>query len=106
MSDERLALAMTTPSDQFWARQHENRDPFHINQQGELVFAGIMLASAAQRHRLAALCLYGQPFGFNDFHPALLRTVADTIERYDDERAEELRWLALRIAALLPPEGK
>lgn len=61
----------------------------------------------AECHALAALCLYQQSFGFKPFHVALLRVVADTIEPIgEDERAEELRWLAARIAALLPPEER
>ena len=58
-------------------------------------------------HATAALCLYDQPFGFNSVHVALLHIVADDRDRLsgDDERADELRHLADRIAALLPPDA-
>ena len=57
-------------------------------------------------HAVAALCLHGQSFGFTAFHVALLHVVADARDEIfgDDERAEELRHLADKIAALLPPD--
>ena len=45
----------------------------------------------ADRHGLAALCLYGQPFGFTWDDVAML----EDLDRPD---------LASRIAALLPPK--
>jgi hypothetical protein len=61
-----------------------------------------------KRHAIAALALLGQPFGFTRFDVETLRGAAATI---DDEwglgwRSEcaDLRRLAARISALLPPE--
>lgn len=69
------------------------------------------------RHALAALCLHGQPFGFDQDDVELLRTVAAGIEahpRTDGTTYGELQVtetavrslvesLADRIQALLPP---
>lgn len=53
-------------------------------------------------HTLAALCLYGQPFGFTQEEVTALRESAE-----DDHAAYEhhatLRSLAAKLAALLPP---
>lgn len=70
-------------------------------------------SAPADRHALAALCLYGQPFGFDAID---LASVGWAIRRLDKMlRAEgvefpasvlelqQLRSLASRIAALLPP---
>jgi hypothetical protein len=86
----------------------------------------------AKRHGLAALCLYGQPFGFTQEDVAELRDVAESWEqeaaisdehqggagaRDDDRgmwgknaeacrrRAAINRSIADRLAALLPPLG-
>ena len=54
------------------------------------------------RHGLAALCLYGQSFGFTRADvDALLYTLDDASKCGTDD---ELRSIAARIAALLPPE--
>lgn len=58
------------------------------------------------RHRMAALCLYGQPFGFTREDVAQLHDWAYGCEEYGDRRSVPiLRSLAARIAALLPPEA-
>lgn len=85
-----------------------------------------------QRHGVAALCLYGQPFGFTHEDVDALRTLADEFEqeakmseaehfvgagaRSDDggiwrknaescrRRGAELARIADRITALLPPK--
>jgi hypothetical protein len=49
---------------------------------------------------LAALALYGQPFGFTHEDVVLLRSSSWDVE----EGGEALRMLASRIKALLPPE--
>lgn len=70
-----------------------------------------------ERHALAALCLYQQPFGFthedvalldrlnrdNDWQPGDARGVIDTSITPEDTL--RLRSLASRIASLLPPTG-
>lgn len=63
-------------------------------------------------HALAALCLYGQPFGFNAIDVEFLNERADAAEAYGRdlmndramESAEKFRALAARIEALLPPD--
>lgn len=57
------------------------------------------LAADADRHALAALALYGQPFGFTHYDVRLLRHAAE----YAKPSHPELFGLADRIAALLPP---
>lgn len=57
------------------------------------------------RHKLAALCLHGQPFGFTREDVAVLREFrqASVYEVSDDEK-DACDDLADRIEALLPPE--
>ena len=58
-------------------------------------------------HKVAALCLHNQPFGFHREDVANIRDAL--IFKYrepDDERNEQLESLADRIEALLPPEDK
>lgn len=59
------------------------------------------------RHKLAALCLYQQPFGFTREDVRMVTVMAEDCERvgiYPDSTAF-WRSLADRIAALLPPEA-
>jgi hypothetical protein len=60
-------------------------------------------------HAAAAMALYGQSFGFGHDDVAVLLSEASLHERHgtldDVRRATRLRHLAVRIAALLPPEG-
>lgn len=56
-------------------------------------------------HWLAALNLYGQPFGFTRENVHLLRGMADAPRAYEKD-TDWMRSLADRIEALLPPEGK
>lgn len=62
---------------------------------------------AERPHALAALALHGQPFGFTWEDVDALRRCADAIEGADggyfDAGSEDLRAVADRIAALLPP---
>lgn len=88
-----------------------------VRLQGLLVEDGSSPTSiglVSQRHALAALCLYGQPFGFTREDLQLLREEVEPAacdravypeehERVSKEFAH-LRNLADRIAALLPPE--
>lgn len=64
-------------------------------------------------HKLAALCLHNQPYGFTHEDVKLCRLAATGFLSHhewgepsasDRDAARELRSLASRIAALLPPE--
>lgn len=63
------------------------------------------------RHALAALALYGQPFGFTRADVLALIDAAESIQDEfgsrdkRDSRAVKLDAITARIAALLPPEG-
>ena len=59
--------------------------------------------SANQRHRLAALALVGQPFGFLHSDVATCLGVIDQMAMPDAGTEAQLRSLASRIASLLPP---
>jgi hypothetical protein len=56
-------------------------------------------------HAVAAMALYGQPFGFDFTDRDRLREIADEIDRrgLPDAWSDRLRDVAARIAALLPP---
>lgn len=58
------------------------------------------------RHAIAALCLYGQPFGFTREDVELLRELANDEESplWPGRYGDEFNNLADRIEALLPPE--
>lgn len=58
-------------------------------------------------HRLAAVYLYGQPFGFTWEDVDAMRFAAHIIvdARGVGEESDALRDIAARIAALLPPRG-
>ncbi len=59
------------------------------------------------RHALAALCLYGQPFGFDATDLRLLNAVAGGIADMVGDthpEVEALRVVAAKVRALLPPE--
>ena len=63
--------------------------------------------AGADRHALAALCLHDQPFGFTREYVDTLRKVireASVYEVGDDEK-DDMRSIADRIEALLPPEA-
>lgn len=64
------------------------------------------------RHALVAIGLYGQPFGFTHEDAGLLNTMANYYDMMTREvvratseptEGQQLRSLACRIAALLPP---
>ena len=61
-------------------------------------------------HRMAAMCLYRQPFGFTREDIATLKQAIDDVSNVDvwgsvyDEQLDALRSLLGRITALLPPE--
>lgn len=62
--------------------------------------------NAKDRHALAALCLYEQPFGFTQEEVTRLREEADSAESWypgGPGSHDWLRALAAKIAALLPP---
>jgi len=54
-----------------------------------------------EEHKLAALALYGQPFGFTREDVEILRG----LDRYSDVYDERLYGFISRIEALLPPEA-
>lgn len=62
------------------------------------------------RYKLAALCLYQQPFGFTREDVVTLeewsRPMADSGNVFAQIEAEHIRQIAARIAALLPPEDR
>lgn len=58
----------------------------------------------AERHKLAALCLWGTPQGFSYDDYLFLMQVAQDHRPQRPRRAEHLERIAARIAALLPPE--
>lgn len=60
-------------------------------------------ATVAYRHRMAALALHGQPFGFTREDVRLLSGLGTALTNYHGIVAVES--LMGRIAALLPPEG-
>lgn len=76
------------------------------------------LGKGIERHKLAALCLYGQPFGFTREDTETLRHLLASCD-FDDcgppgasyrstrRQAEcsRLEFIAARIEALLPPAG-
>ena len=82
--------------------------PLRVFVAHELGDSGAFWQKPATEHQAAALCLHGQPFGFTWIHVRILRSSADLVEEiggghYHTE-AGELRNIADRIEALLPPE--
>jgi len=67
----------------------------------------VPIAYEGDFHALAALALYGQPFGFTEGDVNLLRLAAQMEEEcFGDERgARHFTSIADRIAALLPPHA-
>ena len=61
------------------------------------------LAADADRHALAALALYGQPFGFDRSDLWYLRQLQDEGIVRMGEMRDWLTGFATRVAALLPP---
>lgn len=61
-------------------------------------------AETLSRHEAAARALHGQPFGFTWADVRLLRSLISFAPYAFSEHAEQLRSIATRIAALLPPE--
>lgn len=62
---------------------------------------------SAERHELAALCLYGQPFGFTREDVTALAVAADELMIDNDvQTAICIEDIRQRIEALLPPEGQ
>lgn len=96
--------ALTTDE---WKRREfgfETWGRVHLHEDGALEVRDSVnqpaLLRGEERHRIAALALYGQPFGFTQADVELLRDLEDAP---DDQRlaVEPLR---KRIEALLPPE--
>ena len=87
-----------------WADPEHNvrRDGFWLYEPGQMCLVvgadkkGVSIEEL--RHAVAALTLYGQPFGFTREHVTILRTCALEFSEYG------LHDIADRIAALLPPE--
>jgi hypothetical protein len=67
---------------------------------GALVDPGIHQSITGPPHEIAALALYGQPFGFTREDVELLRNIV----RFVPDVPRRIHDLADRIAALLPPE--
>lgn len=67
------------------------------------------LVQGQKLHAVAAMALYGQPFGFTHEDVRLLRSDLQVPVAHGwsgaADRAHRLENLAQRIAALLPPEG-
>lgn len=113
---DRIEAALTPEEwGRIWYVQRENLEldgtpPFCIDQFG----SGVTIHNPKTLHTLAALCLYGQPFGFTQEDLAYL-TAAIADQRVIGERSSGLHRanaprmlaglesLASRIAALLPP---
>lgn len=71
---------------------------------GSLTKGFAAIEQPMMRHALAALALYGQPFGFTREDIAMVRGGAVAMdERNDTEGRDHLLRLAERIEALLPP---
>lgn len=68
---------------------------------GALCVSGEHMFNSADRHALASLALHEQSFGFTHDDCALLRSIARS-----SYESIELRDLADRIEALLPPREK
>lgn len=64
------------------------------------------IPNAKANHQIAAVCLYGEPFGFTRKDVDLLREEARCCRDHWNQRLAALFFdeLADRIAALLPPE--
>lgn len=69
-------------------------------------FGNDMPNSPAEWHKLAALALHGQPFGFTHEDVSMIRRVATDVLSVDRTkgRSNRLNALADRIATLLPSE--
>lgn len=74
-------------------------DPFSFRS-GHGEYSDSLSVKPERRHTLAALALYGQPFGFTREDVEMLRSAAEIPGR------DDLHDLAARIEALLPPEGR
>lgn len=95
MSDQRVTSALT-PNE--WATL-DTEDAAIWD--GEFVVHCELSHPPTNQHGLAALALYGQPFGFTQADvDALLRIASD-----EPKLAPPLLGLAARIAALLPPRN-
>lgn len=95
-----VAPAMTADE---WEWQFSERNVSVTARMREAVEAG----AAGHRHALAALALFGQPFGFTRKDVEFLRAVASDYEtpRGYGDVGETLLILAARIESLFPPEG-
>jgi hypothetical protein len=99
-----------------WANIREGHEkPLHGDMGVSLWGEGIALhtgnrytevAAPGDRHTLAALCLYQQPFGFTHEDVKMLEAFAaySIREKHDTAAADHLTALASRIASLLPPQ--
>lgn len=100
--------AALTPEE--WARWSElEADNELIDEEsGHSPFVQMWNVEGPNEHACAALLLHGQPFGFTREDVRLLRATAEeffeTADIYGCAGAPELRLLADRIEALLPPE--
>lgn len=95
MSTPEIKPALTAEE---WAEVLGSPDPAHEHIYGH---------PDDKPHRMAALCLHGQPFGFTHEDVRDLEDAASRVE-YEDHMqaplAARLDDLAARIAALLPPD--
>lgn len=103
MSDIKPALTPEEwgPQVNDWARMGRPPLPQMVTEYWvELAIRDRVTSPEERNHAMAAMCLYGQPFGFTwEHHDALLRA-ADGATFHDRDLALEA---AGRVAALLPP---
>lgn len=99
--DEWAALQMpangTVPADDHCSARIDGRNVRLMSDENERT-----TVPPSQRHGLAALCLYGQPFGFTRDDLDTLRGLEELT--FCEGYGPETRSLIARIAALLPPE--
>lgn len=80
-----------------------------LDQNGDMYFAGMGRVAGYMRHQIAALALFGQPFGFTPDDVEVLMGAAMRIGQDAAPGAAEfyrprLTNIARRIRALLPPD--
>lgn len=115
MANETEIRPALTPEE--WSEPQIDRSDLHVHLAGDGLLVAYTpgdrstLAMDEDRHALAALALYGQPFGFTREDVEKLRAMPDAVldESYQGSYAsiDDGAWfrsLIARIAALLPPE--
>ena len=98
MSDDQPPPALTAAQWREWIRGRDFEPMLVYERDGTLIVDDRFAAPG--RHALAALCLYGQSFGFSQEDVRMLRMYS---AMFDGERHGQFASLATRIANLLPP---